>query len=203
MGRCYEFGAVVHEGCGHAMVVTDAGGACGCAVCGALCEGRFKGCAQVVAQPGYVPVSAPAWARPGAEVDPAVPPAATPPSRRRNGSSVPSEVAPPTWRVSTTEPLGVELLPSQPASIRRADRPGERPDRAAGAIEVLQRQLQERDVELAEAFGRLSDAYTALTEELAFEREARVRLVNAVHDLSTRIDQASRPIFGLKARRSA
>ena len=62
MGRCYEFGVVVREGCDHAMVVPGEGGRCECAACGASCPGRFPGCAAIVSRPGYVPVLAPAWA---------------------------------------------------------------------------------------------------------------------------------------------
>ncbi|MGI8685799.1 MAG: hypothetical protein ACR2MO_12065 [Acidimicrobiales bacterium] len=66
MGRCYEFGVEIHAGCEHAMVVTAEGGACECNVCSTVCPGRFAGCAAVVAIPGRVPPSAPAWATPSA-----------------------------------------------------------------------------------------------------------------------------------------
>lgn len=49
------------------MVVSGEGGSCECASCGSRCPGRFAGCAAVVAVPGRVPPSAPAWSRPGAE----------------------------------------------------------------------------------------------------------------------------------------
>src|SRR5688572_23223867 len=58
MGRCYEFGVAVAEGCEHAMVVTPEGGACQCRGCGVRCEGRFPGCAAIVAIPNRVPPAA-------------------------------------------------------------------------------------------------------------------------------------------------
>lgn len=62
MGRCYEFGAAINSACEHAMVVDEDGGRCGCATCGATCLGRFAGCADIISRPGFVPVTAPAWA---------------------------------------------------------------------------------------------------------------------------------------------
>ncbi len=62
MGRCYEFGVVVGEGCEHAMVVPAGGGRCQCATCGVTCTGKFAACASIIDQPGYVPATAPAWA---------------------------------------------------------------------------------------------------------------------------------------------
>ncbi len=62
MGRCYEFSVDIVGGCGHAMVVSAAGGECECPTCGARCRGRFPACAGILAQPGYVPAIAPAWA---------------------------------------------------------------------------------------------------------------------------------------------
>jgi hypothetical protein len=62
MGRCYEFGVLVGEGCQHAMVVPASGGRCECEACGVACTGKFAACASILAQPGYVPATAPAWA---------------------------------------------------------------------------------------------------------------------------------------------
>lgn len=59
MGRCYEFGVVIHEGCEHTMVVSPEGGACLCGSCGASCTGRFRGCDAVLALPGHIPIAAP------------------------------------------------------------------------------------------------------------------------------------------------
>src|SRR5689334_10238395 len=59
MGRCYEFGVSIADGCEHAMAVADEGGYCHCTACGSRCDGRFRACAEVVAKPGYVPVAAP------------------------------------------------------------------------------------------------------------------------------------------------
>lgn len=45
MGWCHEFGVDIDERCDHPMVAaTDS---CRCEACGAVCEGRFKGCARV------------------------------------------------------------------------------------------------------------------------------------------------------------
>ena len=63
MGRCYEFGVVIAEGCDHVMVVPAEGGKCVCSGCGTDCLGRFNGCASIISQPGYVPLLAPESAR--------------------------------------------------------------------------------------------------------------------------------------------
>lgn len=63
MGYCYEFALDIVSGCGHAMTVAPEGGRCECLTCGARCPGRFNGCAPVLEQPGYIPLTAPAWAR--------------------------------------------------------------------------------------------------------------------------------------------
>jgi hypothetical protein len=62
VGHCYEFGVDIVLGCGHAMTVSSDGGVCECPTCGAGCDGKFEACAQVLEQPGYVPVTAPRWA---------------------------------------------------------------------------------------------------------------------------------------------
>jgi hypothetical protein len=79
MGRCYEFGTVIVDGCDHAMRVADAGGACICPTCGAHCEGRYKGCVPILQHAGYVPSTAPSWAVEGTE-----PPVAQPESGWRS-----------------------------------------------------------------------------------------------------------------------
>lgn len=45
MGWCQEFGAEVRAGCGHAMTARPS--SCACPECGAVCEGKFAGCAVV------------------------------------------------------------------------------------------------------------------------------------------------------------
>jgi hypothetical protein len=62
VGRCYEFAAVIVDGCEHAMRVDSGGGACVCPTCEAHCTGRFAGCASILEQPGFVPQGAPDWA---------------------------------------------------------------------------------------------------------------------------------------------
>ena len=74
MGRCYEFGVLVGEGCQHAMVVPPGGGHCHCETCGVQCTGKFAACTAIIAQPGYVPTTAPAWAVARADPGPRVAP---------------------------------------------------------------------------------------------------------------------------------
>jgi hypothetical protein len=62
MGHCYEFAVSITTGCGHAMSVSAAGGACECPICGTRCTGRFNACESILRRPGYVPAFAPAWA---------------------------------------------------------------------------------------------------------------------------------------------
>ncbi|MBW3548159.1 MAG: hypothetical protein KY452_08530 [Actinobacteria bacterium] len=45
MGRCYEFGPKIVEGCDHPMTAEPS--SCSCERCGAVCTGRFRGCADV------------------------------------------------------------------------------------------------------------------------------------------------------------
>src|SRR5919106_5602520 len=45
MGWCHEFGVDIDERCDHQMVPNAH--ACRCEACGAICEGRFEGCARV------------------------------------------------------------------------------------------------------------------------------------------------------------
>ena len=85
MGQCYEFGVAIHAGCGHAMRVGGAGGQCECPTCGAVCLGRFGGCAGILERPGYVPVTAPRWA---VDLTEAPPPTPTLPPRTRLAGTV-------------------------------------------------------------------------------------------------------------------
>lgn len=48
MGWCQEFGPQIYEGCDHAMVAGPS--ACSCSHCGAVCTGKFGGCANVWAK---------------------------------------------------------------------------------------------------------------------------------------------------------
>ncbi len=118
MGRCYEFGVEIHAGCEHAMVVTAEGGACECKVCSTVCPGRFAGCAAVVAIPGRVPPSAPAWATPGAgESDrrsqPGPPRPHRPSAEQAAGRAV-RQGAPPARRAPEPSPPAVGLPAPQP-----------------------------------------------------------------------------------------
>lgn len=114
MGRCYEFGTSIAEGCDHAMVVTSSGGACVCVRCQTLCGGRFGGCAAVIAEPGRIPAYAPAWA-----LDPeASPPAPVAIGRARDRI----DVVPPTPVASNgVAPayLNGQAAPSAPPAAER------------------------------------------------------------------------------------
>ena len=203
MGRCYEFGVSVHDGCEQAMVVAHEGGHCTCAACGAACPGRFKGCAIVVAQPGYVPLSAPVWARPGAA---AAPPDALP---ARLGSSPPQ--GQPDWDAAV-EPAQVDPPMREPATLALRQELTtvrslleallDRPERAVDAVQALNHQLAVRDGELGESFDRLTEAYQRLTNELVADREARQALVAAVDRVAERLasveEAQGRPLFGFR-----
>lgn len=88
MGWCQEFGAVIHEGCGHGMVAEP--DHCQCPVCGVRCPGKFDACKNVWAN-GAAPVS---LSEPSSPPSPAAPPAVAP----QGVSSLPA--APP-----VTEPV--------------------------------------------------------------------------------------------------
>ena len=105
MGRCYEFGVVITEGCDHTMTVPDEGGRCVCNSCGADCLGRFNGCASIISRPGYVPLLAPASAREHAPEPPAE--AETPAAAV---AAVPS---------AAPEPAVAEIVPIDEAQLER------------------------------------------------------------------------------------
>src|SRR5947208_2289691 len=112
MGRCYEFGVAVVEGCEHAMVVSAEGGACQCSVCGAHCPGRFEGCEAIVAVPGRVPPLAPEWSTAACRGE--AMPVAPPPT---NGSSAPSTVQErANSDIETVVPFGVKGTGDRPRS---------------------------------------------------------------------------------------
>ena len=195
MGRCYEFGPVITEGCDHAMVVSPEGGACVCGECGARCLGRFKACGPILAQPGYVPVTAPRHTAKAAAANvpvpllgdspaPAAPDLAMPAVERVAPASRPAEVP----RMADIVPLFEALL--------------DRPDRTNELVAQLRHELATRDDELGDAFDRLTEAHARIAEELAADREARERLVAAVETLSERLarieDKTSRPLFGVR-----
>ena len=165
MGRCYEFGVVVGQGCDHPMVVASDGSACACSECGALCKGRFDGCAAVLARPGYSPVVT------------TVPVSIAAPRVRPPASSVAVAVAPAVPEVPAVE---VPLVAEAPEPVV-----SEQP--VMDSIDALRRDLETRDVALGEAFERLITSYDRLMEGVAADREARDRLIGAVELLAERL----------------
>lgn len=186
MGRCYEFGVAVHEGCEQPMVVPAEGGKCVCATCGAVCHGKFRGCDAIISQPGYVPLAAP---RAASEQHRGLD--ATPPSVAVTASSavVPSDAAPATVRA---EPAVVErlapIIEHQLAEVAAlVESLAARPDRSVEAIVLLNRAMAARDEELAGAFERLTGSYERLIEEVRDDRGAVERLERAVTALADRL----------------
>ena len=158
------------------MAVSQAGGFCECRECGATCPGRFRACADVVARPGYVPVTAPKLR---SEPDAAV---ALRPTPLRMPEVVPrpeitGRVEPKT--AASTEVAEVRSLLEELIS---------RPDRAVSAIEALNHAMAARDEELLATFERLTEAYRALTEEVRGDHEARRELAAAVDRLAERMN---------------
>lgn len=194
MGRCYEFGVAVQDGCEHAMVVVAEGGACACSECGAHCTGQFNACSQIVSMPGYVPVGAPRTGRDEATAKSSVP-AAPQPAPTLDPPRVPALREPP------TPAMGAEI-----ANVRSMlEALLDRPDRTADAVQAISHELAVRDEELADAFGRLTAAFERIGEQITADREAREQVVQAVRALADRIDsleqsvQAKRnPIFGFR-----
>ena len=191
MGRCYEFGAIIHEGCDHAMVVSSEGGTCVCNTCGSSCPGRFSGCGSILAQPGYVPVLAPRWATDPSVERPAhastlvldTPAPTTSTANATNGVAKAEVVAPAQQQVRI-----LELLESMSRS-----------DEVQELFTELRESLQGRDVELAQTFERLEKAYERMTETVAEVADQQQRLFNALAALEGRVDTltdvAGRPMF--------
>ena len=176
MGRCYEFGVPVGDGCEHPMVVAADGSACVCSGCGTVCKGRFKGCAAILARPGYVPVAVaagPAASAAAADVAAAAPPVVA-------VAVVPDPL--PTEPDEPDVPALAEVRSLLEAML-------DRPERTSDAVEALRHELRTRDAALGEAFERLILSYDRLMEEVVADRHARERLVDAVGQLSDRLTQ--------------
>jgi hypothetical protein len=184
MGRCYEFGVSLSEGCEHAMVVAAEGGRCVCATCGSSCPGQFRACAAIVANPGYVPLTAPGWARPGGSGHPA-----TPLAPRRYAPAVAAE--------PDADPAVPTAVQHELADLRAlVEALLARPDHATIAIEALANEIEKRDDDFAAAFTRLNDAYKRLSELIRLESDARQAISEAVDRLAERVapEEPSRPI---------
>src|SRR5687768_4144955 len=137
MGRCYEFGAVIHEGCDHAMVVSPEGGACVCGTCGVACTGRYSGCEAILAIPGHVPLAAPR--RKDASTRVALSARAAAPGT----SPLPPPVASALLAMPDTQPQPVEELdlPKLAEVVDMFEELLARPDRTLDALSQLRREL--------------------------------------------------------------
>jgi len=182
MGRCYEFGVSIEAGCEHTMAVAPEGGYCHCPECAVTCGGRFRACAEVVAQPGFIPLAAPPSSRSGRSTDVAVP---------RSPARQP---------LHPESPLAASL-PAQPAVLADVrsmlESLLERPDRAVQAIQMVNDTIATREDELLAAFERLTIAYQELTDEVRADHAAREQLVAAVERLSAQLALAEerRPLL--------
>lgn len=156
MGRCYEFGVLIGEGCEHAMVVPESGGRCQCATCGAACTGKFAACASIIDRPGYVPATAPTWAvavgTPGPAPAPSSPPAAGPAPR-------PSSPDP---AVGTVAGALVEAVAERLAEIDAEL--GARIDTLSKAVDELRRQSAQEAASLQAAITNLAELVSRLDE---------------------------------------
>jgi hypothetical protein len=185
MGRCYEFGVSLKEGCEHAMVVAPEGGRCICPACGMSCPGQFKACALVVSKPGYVPVAAPTWALAGGSGhrEPALP--------VRNPHLLDADPEPGSQQLQVVPAPTAGLAAvyeGELAEVRSLlETLLERPDRATDAVQMLNAAMASRDEELVDTFGRLTDAYNRLTDEVRADSAAREALVGAIDRLAERI----------------
>jgi len=174
MGRCYEFGVPVVDGCEHAMVVVAEGGACACSACGAHCLGKFAGCADIVAQPGYVPSTAPAGLVPSADRN-------LLPIPNRPASPPPTDLAPDTSTTDLEVSRALLVAVQSELDAVRAhlhallDRPvGAGREEVLDAIERVRAELDARDAELRAAFdevvahyGRMADTIDELAARMA------------------------------------
>lgn len=178
MGRCYEFGVSVDEACEHAMSVVADGGSCECTVCDARCPGRFAGCAQVVDQPGYVPVLAPAWARSGtASAAPA--PELAPPRPVHRPVVRDLEAGRPARPVGDVES---ELAVIRELVEKLLDRPP-----AGDEFGGFRAVLDERDTELTAMFERFLAVHGQLTTQVEQTTAAQARLAELLGRLERRL----------------
>jgi hypothetical protein len=184
MGRCYEFGVAVVDGCEHVMTVGPQGGHCGCSQCGARCEGRFRACAAILATPGYVPVASPPSPRPASQ---------TPASAVVSSSPAPARKArfslfggPPEEEAGANDHAVAEFR-SMLANLL------DRHERALAAIESIDATVGARDVELIAAFNRLTQAYAELTAEVQAGHEELSELATMVVRLAARLEREPLP----------
>lgn len=174
MGRCYEFGVLVGDGCEHAMVVPAGGGRCECATCGVSCTGKFAACTAIIDQPGYVPSTAPAWAV-------------------AIGAPAPAPV--PDEPVLPASPAAESRAPRPPSATAPAGDLTE-------LIEAVAKQLSEHDVDLVTRIDALAGQVGALQRQSASQSAALEAVVAALNELVKRLDESSRPapLFGFPRR---
>jgi hypothetical protein len=209
MGQCYEFGVAIHEGCGHAMRVSDDGGACVCPTCGAYCEGRFAACGPILDRPGYVPVTAPRWAvecteRP--EPEPTLLPARQPTANARVAAD--DEALPRVGAeldairgelralVESAVAEAVEHAQAQLVDMLRAQRvQGSGPaftelrNDILGVIDAMRREVADHAKELDDTGDRLSASYTQLVTDYQEDRAATRSMID---ELATRVHRLER-----------
>ena len=160
MGRCYEFGVSIREGCEHAMVVPAEGGRCECVGCGTSCPGRFKGCGRVIAQPGYIPSTAPGWS-----LTPPEEPAAV-------VAAVPTPLVP-------SPPSPVEdVVVGTPAQL----------ETVIDLIEDVAKQISARDSELAALFDRFVEEFRGLRQQVLEQNQQITALGQRVVVMEERFD---------------
>jgi len=211
MGQCYEFGVAIHEGCGHAMRVSDDGGACVCPTCGAYCEGRFAACGPILERAGYVPVTAPRWAvlcteRP--EPEPTPLPVRGPTTKGRVAAD--DEALPQVGAEldairdelrALVEPAvaeAVEHAQARLVDVLRAQRvqasgPAltELRNEVLGVIDAMRREVADHAKELDDTGDRLSASYSQFVTGY---QEDRAATRSVIEELARRVDRLERAL---------
>jgi len=208
MGQCYEFGVAIDEGCGHAMRVSDNGGACVCPTCGARCEGRFAACGPILEQPGYVPVTAPRWAVECTErPEPILLPVRRPTAN--GGVAVHDEVLPRVGAeldaigdelralVESAVAEAVEHAQARLIDMLRAQRVASGPaftelrNDVLGVVDAMRREVADHAKELDDTGDRLSAWYTQLVTGYQEDRAAARSIIDG---LATRVQRLERAL---------
>lgn len=185
MGRCYEFGPVIGAGCEHTMVVPSSGGRCECPNCGVICEGRFSGCAAVIAKPGYVHALAPPSARQLHAVETVQPAHAVAESGLAVEVASPDE---PSANGHALDHVGDAAAVHMAPDVRRF-------------LSELRTMLDARDTELVDTFTRLEEAYTTLVKKVDEVHEGQRRIEELLVALEPQIgrsDTVDRAVSSLR-----
>ena len=184
MGRCYEFGVSIDPTSEHAMVVAPEGGRCVCPRTGAVCHGRFAGCANIVKQPGRVPPNAPDWARPDAVGSPPMATLVGQPAVWVAPSAQPTPTTP-----TVQPPPAMAAAPSLPVAPTAP--PAPQPSLQATAPNPAPSGVGE--------LGDLLEVVQQLKAELVVERSPDTRLADierSLHQLTTHEASAPAPAPG-------